>query len=201
MRSVETDLELLGRLRNGEESAFVILVARYNLSLLRVARAYVPNHALAEEAVQETWIGVLRGIKAFEGRSSLQTWIFRILINRSRTIGVHEPRHLGLSDHQPAVDPLRFDAGGAWAKPLASWESDADDRMVAASWSQCLGEALDNLPPRQREVVVLRDVEGLEGGEVCDLLGLTEANQRVLLHRGRSRLRAALEAELHERGR
>ncbi|HEY1827121.1 MAG TPA: sigma-70 family RNA polymerase sigma factor [Acidimicrobiales bacterium] len=198
---METDLELLARLRHGEESAFVSLVARYNPSLLRVARAYVPNHALAEEVVQETWIGVLRGIEGFEGRSSIKTWIFKILINRARTIGLHEPRHLGLSGDQPAVDPLRFDSGGAWAKPLESWESEADDRMVAASWSQCLGEALDDLPARQREVVVLRDVEGLEGGEVCELLGLTEANQRVLLHRGRSRLRSALEAELDVRGR
>jgi RNA polymerase sigma-70 factor (ECF subfamily) len=198
---MEADLELLARLRNGEDSAFVILVARYNQSLLRVARTYVPNQALAEEAVQDTWIGVVRGIKGFEGRSSIKTWIFRILINRARTIGAHEPRHLTLSGDQPAVDPLRFDAGGAWAKPLESWESEADDRIVAASWSQCLSEALDNLPSQQREVVVLRDVEGLAGAEVCNLLGLTEANQRVLLHRGRSRLRSALETEFDVRGR
>jgi RNA polymerase sigma-70 factor (ECF subfamily) len=201
MRCMETDLELLARLRNGEDSAFVILVARYNPSLLRVARTYVPNHALAEEAVQDTWIGVVRGIKNFEGRSSIKTWIFRILINRARTIGVHEPRHLTLSGDQPAVDPLRFDSGGAWAKPLESWESEADDRVVAASWTKCLNEALDDLPSQQREVVVLRDVEGLAGAEVCDLLGLTEANQRVLLHRGRSRLRSALETEFDVRGR
>jgi len=201
MRTMEADLELLTRLRNGDEAAFVTLVSRYNPSLLRVARAYVPSQVLAEEVVQETWIGVLRGIGKFEGRSSIKTWIFRILINRARTAGAGEPRHLPLSSDQAAVDPVRFDSGGAWANPLESWESAADDRLVAASWSKCLGQALDDLPPLQREVVVLRDVEGLAGSEVCDLLGLTEANQRVLLHRGRSRLRSALELEFEERGR
>jgi RNA polymerase sigma-70 factor, ECF subfamily len=201
MRRMETDQELLGRLRSGDEAAFVILVSRHNSSLLGVARSYVPTHALAEEVVQETWIGVLRGVDTFEGRSSIKTWIFRILINRARTVGGREPRHLSLSDGQPSVDPLRFDSSGAWAKPLESWESEADDRVVAATWSHCLTQALDDLPARQREVVVLRDVEGLAGAEVCELLGLTEANQRVLLHRGRSRLRSALETELEERGR
>jgi RNA polymerase sigma-70 factor, ECF subfamily len=198
---METDPELLARLRSGEESAFATMVARYNPSLLRLARTYAPSRTTAEEAVQETWLGVLRGIEAFEGRSSLKTWIFRILINRARTIGAYELRHVVLSVDQPAVDPLRFDSGGAWAKPLESWESEVDDRMVAASWSQRLNEALDDLPPRQREVVVLRDMEGLDAAEVCQLLGLTEVNQRVLLHRGRSRLRSALEAELAVRGR
>jgi RNA polymerase sigma-70 factor (ECF subfamily) len=198
---METDDELLRRLRNGEEAAFVTLVSRHNPSLLRVARAYVPSHALAEEVVQETWVGVLRGVDAFEGRSSIKTWIFRILINRARTIGGREPRHVPLSGDQPSVDPLRFDSSGAWAKPLDSWESEADDRIVAASWSRCLTQALDDLPPRQREVVVLRDVEGLASADVCQLLGLTEANQRVLLHRGRSRLRSVLETELEVRGR
>jgi len=196
-----TDGELLAQLRGGDEAAFVTLVSRYNSSMLRVARTYVPTTALAEDAVQETWIGVLRGLEQFEGRSSVKTWIFRILINRARTVGTREPRHLPLSHDEPAVDPHRFDAGGAWAKPLESWESEADDRMVAASWTRSLGAALDDLPPSQREVVVLRDVEGLSGGEVCDLLGLTEANQRVLLHRGRSKLRTALESDLDARGR
>ncbi len=201
MRNMETDAELLTRLRGGDEAAFVSLVSRYNPSLLRVASTYVPSRALAEDAVQETWIGVLRGLDKFEGRSSVKTWIFRVLVNRARTVGTKEPRHLPLPNDEPAVDPFRFDAGGAWAKPLQSWESEADDRMVAASWSQALGAALDDLPPRQREVIVLRDVEGLSGVEVCDLLGLTEVNQRVLLHRGRSRLRGALESDLEERGR
>jgi RNA polymerase sigma-70 factor (ECF subfamily) len=198
---METDAELLARLRNGDEAAFVSLVSRYNPSLLRVANSYVPSPTLAEDAVQETWIGVLRGLDGFEGRSSVKTWLFRVLINRARTVGTREPRHLPLASDEPAVDPLRFDAGGAWAKPLESWESEVDDRMVAASWTQSLGAALDDLPARQREVVVLRDVEGLSGMEVCDLLGLTESNQRVLLHRGRSRLRSALESDFEARGR
>jgi RNA polymerase sigma-70 factor (ECF subfamily) len=198
---METDAELLARLRNGDEAAFVSLVSRYNPSLLRVARTYVPSPALAEDAVQETWIGVLRGLDNFEGRSSVKTWIFRVLINRARTVGTREPRFLPLPGDEPAVDRRRFDAGGAWAKPLDSWESEADDRMVAASWTQALSAALDGLPPRQREVVLLRDVEGLSGMEVCDLLGLTEINQRVLLHRGRSSLRSALESDLEARGR
>jgi RNA polymerase sigma-70 factor (ECF subfamily) len=201
MRYMETDAELLTKLRSGDEAAFVSLVSRYNPSLLRVARTYVPSPALAEDAVQETWIGVLRGLDTFEGRSSIKTWIFRVLINRARTVGTREPRHHSLPSEEPAVDPFRFDAGGAWAKPLESWESEVDDRMVAASWTHALGAALDDLPPRQREVVVLRDVEGLSGMEVCDLLGLSEINQRVLLHRGRSSLRGALESDLEQRGR
>jgi len=201
MPDMETDAELLTRLRDGDEAAFVSLVSRYNPSLLRVARTYVPSPALAEDAVQEAWIGVIRGLDRFEGRSSFKTWIFRVLINCARTVGTKEPRHLALSSDETAVDPLRFDTGGAWVKPLESWESEADDRMVAASWTHALGAALDDLPPRQREVVVLRDVEGLSGTEVCDLLGLSENNQRVLLHRGRSRLRGALESDLEQRGR
>jgi RNA polymerase sigma-70 factor (ECF subfamily) len=201
MRQMETDAELLTRLRNGDEAAFVSLVSRHNPSLLRLARTYVPSAALAEDAVQETWIGVLRGLDTFEGRSSIKTWIFRVLINRARTVGTREPRDLTLPSDEPAVDPFRFDASGAWAKPLGSWESEVDDRMVAASWTGALGAALDDLPPRQREVVVLRDVEGLSGTEVCDLLGLSEVNQRVLLHRGRSSLRGALESDLEQRGR
>jgi RNA polymerase sigma-70 factor (ECF subfamily) len=201
MRNMETDAELLTKLRSGDEAAFVSLVSRYNPSLLRVANTYVPSPALAEDAVQEAWIGVLRGLDTFEARSSVKTWIFRILINRARTVGTKEPRYLPLPSDEPAVDPFRFDAGGAWAKPLPSWESEADDRMVAASWTQALDSALVDLPPRQREVVLLRDVEGLSGTEVCDLLGLSDSNQRVLLHRGRSTLRGALESNLERRGR
>lgn len=198
---VEPDGELLTRLRAGDGEAFVTLVHRYNASLLRLARTYVPNQAVAEEAVQETWMGVVRGIQQFEGRSAFKTWLFRILINRARSAGVREPRVVPLSDGDPAVDPSRFTAAGAWSEPLRPWESDADDRLVAATWTRTLEEALGNLPPRQREIVVLRDVEGLPSREVCDVLGISEGNQRVLLHRGRSRLRSALETELALRGR
>jgi RNA polymerase sigma-70 factor (ECF subfamily) len=197
---METDADLLHRLRSGDEEAFVTLVARYNSSMVRLARTYVPSEAIAEEVAQETWMGVVRGLDRFEGRSSFKTWLFRILVNRAHTAGAREPRNLPLAEVEPAVDPSRFDAGGAWAQPLESW-TDVDDRLVAATWSECLREALGDLPPRQREVVILRDVEGLPSTDVCEVLGISEGNQRVLLHRGRSRLRAALEAELAVRGR
>ncbi len=197
---METDEELLTRLRAGDEGAFVILVSRYNGSLLRLARSYVPSDAVAEEAVQDTWMGVVRGVDRFEGRSSFKTWLFRILVNRARTAGVREPRNLPLADSELAVDPSRFNGNGAWAQPLEAW-SDTDNRLVAATWTQCLSDALGELPPRQREIVIMRDVEGLPGADVCDVLGVSEGNQRVLLHRGRSRLRSKLEAQLAVRGR
>jgi RNA polymerase sigma-70 factor, ECF subfamily len=198
---METDVELLALLRSGDEGAFVTLVSRYNGSLLRLARTYAPSEAVAEEAVQDTWMGLVRGIERFEGRSSFKTWLFHILMNRARSAGVREHRSLPIEDVELAVDPARFDAAGAWAQPLGGWEADADDRLVAASWSSTLRDALDDLPQRQREVVILRDVEGLTGQDVCKVLGISEGNQRVLLHRGRSRLRSMLEADLAARGR
>jgi RNA polymerase sigma-70 factor, ECF subfamily len=201
LRIVEADDELLGRLRAGDERAFVILVARYNGSLLRLARAYAPSAAVAEEAVQETWLGVVRGVDRFEGRSSFKTWLFRILINRARTAGAHEQRNLPIDDAERAVDAARFNPDGAWARPLESWESDADDRLVADTWSSSLRGALDGLPARQRQIVLLRDVEQMSSEDVCALLAISEVNQRVLLHRGRSRLRSMLEDELTVRGR
>ena len=198
---MESDVELLARLRDGDEAAFVTLVGRYQGSLLRVARTFVPNDAVAEEVVQDTWMGVVRGIDRFEGRSSFKTWLFRILVNRARTSGVREHRSVPLDPTEPAVSPDRFDGNGAWADPVAPWEDDADDRLVAASWSPALRAAVDDLPDRQRDVVVLRDVEGLSSADVCQVLGLSEGNQRVLLHRGRSRLRNVLESELRARGR
>ena len=201
MLAVDPDLDLLARVRAGDESAFVTLVNRYHGTMLRVARSYVPSEAIAEEAVQETWMGVVRGVERFEGRSSFKTWLFRILINRARTAGGKEHRNLPLAAVEPAVDPSRFTSGGAWAEPVEGWETDADNRLVAATWSETLRTALDELPPRQREIVILRDVEGLPSEDVCSVLGVTEGNQRVLLHRGRSRLRSLLENELTVRGR
>ena len=201
MEAGESDESLLARLRDGDESAFLALVTRYNGSLQRVARTYVSNDAVAEEVVQDTWMGVVRGVDRFEGRSSFKTWLFRILVNRARTSGVREHRHDTFDPTGPAVAPERFDAKGAWAEPVVAWESDVDDRLVASSWGPSLRAALDELPERQRDVVLLRDVEGLSSGDVCDVLGVSEGNQRVLLHRGRSRLRAALESELATRGR
>jgi RNA polymerase sigma-70 factor, ECF subfamily len=191
----ETDAELLVRLRAGDELAFVTLVRRHHAAMLRLAACYVPNAAVAEEVVQDTWLGVLRGISGFEGRSSIQTWLFRILVNRARTTGERERRSVAIGDAGPAVDGSRFDATGHWAVPPAHWADDADERVDAAKLAGRLRSAIGELPERQREVVTLRDVEGLSSEEVCSVLDISEGNQRVLLHRGRSRLRQALETE------
>ncbi|MGD0314060.1 MAG: sigma-70 family RNA polymerase sigma factor [Acidimicrobiales bacterium] len=198
---MDPDVELLAGVRAGNEADFVTLVNRYNSSLLRVARGFVPSDAIAEEAVQETWMGVVRGVDRFEGRSSFKTWLFRILINRARSAGGREHRNLPMPVPEPAVDISRFDPSGAWNEPLEAWVADADDRVVAGTWTKVLRSALDELPSRQREIVLLRDVEGMASEDVCQLLGVTEGNQRVLLHRGRSRLRSMLEAEIGVRGR
>jgi len=191
------DLELLSRLRNGDEEAFVMLVARYHESMLRLARSIVSSEAVAEEAVQDTWLGVVRGIERFEGRSSFKTWLFRILVNRARSAGAREQRH-ALVESAHVVDPTRFDTHGQWADPLEQWAQESDDRLEAAIWAPILKSALDEMPQRQRTVIVLRDVEGLSSDEVCAVLGISGGNQRILLHRGRSRLREILESELRK---
>jgi RNA polymerase sigma-70 factor (ECF subfamily) len=193
---VDEDAELLERLRAGEEQAFVLLVARHHASMLRLARSFVSSAAVAEEVVQDTWLGVLRGIDAFSGRSSFRTWLLRILVNRARSTGVREHRSVAVGDVRPAVDSDRFDASGAWMSPPQHWIEDSDDRLLAEGLAEHIQAALGELPQRQREVVMLRDVDGLSGQEVCEVLAITEANQRVLLHRGRSHLRQALETEL-----
>ena len=198
--SMESDSELLVALRAGDERAFVILVNRYQGSLLRVARTFVPSDAVAEEVVQDTWMGVVRGIDRFEGRSSFKTWLFRILVNRARTSGVREHRHLPVDPTEPAVSPDRFDRSGAWAQPIIPWESDVDDRLLAESWGPALHSAVATLPGLQREVVLLRDIEGLPAENVCAVLDISEGNQRVLLHRGRTKLRTVLAGELQSRG-
>lgn len=188
------DAELVTRLRSGDEDAFRFLVDRYHCSLLRLARTMVPTPAVAEEVVQDTWLGLVRGIQAFEGRSSLRTWLFHVLVNRARSTGVYERRPtIGTS---PSVDPSRFGADGDWVDPPAPWPDEVDDRLVATQLAAVIRSRIDELPAMQRQVVTLRDVEGLGAAEVCDLLGLTEGNQRVLLHRGRARLRGMLEHEL-----
>lgn len=192
---VETDAELLGRLRNGDEEAFVLLVGRYQEPMLRLARSMVTSQSVAEEAVQDTWMGVVRGIDRFEGRSSLKTWLFRILINRTRSAGSREHSNTSIESLH-AVDPNRFDSQGQWADPLDRWVERTEDRLDAARWLPVLKTALDELPPRQRQVIILRDVEGVSGVEACDLLGISAGNQRILLHRGRSHLRGILEAQM-----
>jgi len=180
----------------GDQQAFVLLVARHHSAMLRLARSFVSSTAVAEEVVQDTWLGVLRGLDGFAGRSSFKTWLLQILVNRARSTGVREQRSVAIADAGPAVDRSRFDASGAWMSPPQHWIEDSDDRLLAEALAQRIQETLDQLPPRQREVMLLRDVDGLSGDEVCQVLNISEANQRVLLHRGRSRLRQALELEL-----
>src|SRR5271166_2128167 len=175
---MESDRELLLRLRSGDERAFVSLVERYHEPMLHLAASFVPSRAVAEEVVQDTWLALLRGLAGFEGRSSLKTWLFRILVNRARTTGTREQRSVPVADPEPAVDPLRFDGSGGWADPPEHW--------------------IEVLPARQRAVVLLRDVEGMSSEEVCTVLALSEGNQRVLLHRGRSRLRQLFEDEFRK---
>ena len=194
------DAELVARLQAGDEAAFVTLVERYHAPLLRLAQAFVPNRAVAEEVVQEAWLGVVRGIERFEGRSSLKTWLFRIVINRARTAGVRERREPPtLAEREPAVPPDRFNAKGQWTQPPAAWADEADDRIAARQTLRQIAGFLDQIPAAQRQVVLMRDFEGLPPHEVCDALGISEANQRVLLHRGRSRIRSMLEREMGKR--
>ena len=191
---VESDSELVARLRQGDEHAFVMLVGQYQKPLLRLARSMVDNEAVAEEAVQDTWMSVVKGIERFEARSSLKTWLFRILVNRVRSAHAGESRRR--ANRGPSVDPAFFDSPGQWIQPVIAWDDDVDDRLIAASVAPALRTALDRLPSRQRAVVLLRDVEGLSSEEASDVLGVGSGNQRVLLHRGRAGLREMLTAQM-----
>jgi RNA polymerase sigma-70 factor, ECF subfamily len=193
---MESDAELLRKLRVGDEQAFVALVERYNGSMLQIASSFVPSRAVAEEVVQDTWLAVLRGISGFEGRSSLRTWLFSILVNRARSTGTREQRSIPMADAGPVVDASRFGPDGRWASPPEHWVEEAEDRLASGKIAALLRSAMNDLPVRQREVVMLRDVEGMSSEEVCDVLAISEGNQRVLLHRGRSKLRQVLETEL-----
>lgn len=186
----------LARLRAGDEAAFAEIVRAWSPAMLRVARAHVRTHASAEEVVQEAWLGVLRSLPGFEGRATLRTWVFRILVHTARRRGRVEAR---VTVSGPTVDPPRFrDADdeypGHWRDDAAPAEWGPEPAALAAEFREVLARALAGLPERQRAVVELRDVHGLDGDEVCELLHLTPANQRVLLHRGRARLRAVLES-------
>jgi RNA polymerase sigma-70 factor, ECF subfamily len=201
--SVEERL-LVERLLAGDEAAFTALVEQYHGALVRLARVFVPSQAVAEEVVQETWAGVIHGLPKFEGRSSLKTWIFRILTNRAKTRGVREGRSVPFSalgnpdsESEPAVSPDRFQGNGMWATPPRPWDRNTPEKLIMHKQAiERLACALEDLPPNQRAVVTLRDVEGLESPEVCNILEISETNQRVLLHRGRSKLRRVLEEYL-----
>jgi RNA polymerase sigma-70 factor (ECF subfamily) len=202
-RSDRGDAALVAALRAGDERAFAQLVERYHASLVRVARQYVATQEIAEDVAQDAWLGLLRGLDGFEGRSSLRTYLFRIVMNLARTRGVREARtapfsSLGRDDEEgPAVDPERFVqapavGAGHWASPLRPWGSSAEQIALSDEALQTVGDAIARLPERQRRVVTLRDVEGFGADEVSDVLGLSEGNQRVLLHRARTKLRQAL---------
>ena len=205
LTKLANEAELIDRLRSGDEDAFTWLVDNYSPSLKRLALGFVAGEAVAEEVVQETWLAVLTGITRFEGRSSLKTWLFKILTNRAKTRGVREGRTVTFSElesadrDEPAVSPERFlpadhpSFPGHWATPPHSWSAVAEQTIVRRETMDVLRRGLESLPPAQRTVVTLRDVQGLAADEVCAALSLSEANQRVLLHRGRSRLRAILE--------
>jgi RNA polymerase sigma-70 factor, ECF subfamily len=195
---VSDETELVARLRSGDEAAFVALVERFHAPMLRLARSYVPSDAVAEEVVQDAWLGVVRGIDRFEGRSSLKTWLFHIVANRARSTGVRERRTVPVAIEDDAALPGEaFTAGGAWASPPTPWTTEVENRLVAAQAVERIAACLGQLPESQRRVVTLRDVEGLSAEEVCSALGITAANQRVLLHRGRARIRSML-ADLAE---
>jgi RNA polymerase sigma-70 factor (ECF subfamily) len=188
-------VEPVEALRAGDEATFERLVREYSPAMLRVAQLYVGSRAAAEEVVQDTWIGVLNGIGRFEGRSSLKTWIFRILTNIAKTRGQREGRSvpfsaLGSGDDQ-AVDPDRFAQDGQWASPPRSFGP--EERLLGRETLDVVERAIAALPPSQAIVITMRDVEGFGAEETRNVLGISETNQRVLLHRARAKVRQALE--------
>ncbi len=194
----------MAALRSRDEEAFRLLVEGWTPVMTRVARSHVSTDASAEEVVQETWLGVLRGIDDFEGRSTLRTWVFRILTNIAKTRGVREQRAVPMSSlgDEPTVDPDRFrgpedEYPGGWKAFPVAWPS-PEEAAVSADTSTRVSRMIAGLPERQRLVIGLRDVHGFSSPEVCDLLGLTPANQRVLLHRARAAVRAGLEVQYAE---
>jgi RNA polymerase sigma-70 factor (ECF subfamily) len=199
---------LVEALRARDEAAFAELIERYHSSLVRLAMSFVSSRAVAEEVAQEAWVGVLKGIDRFEGRSSLRTWIYRILTNTAKTRAQREARSIpfaslgGGGEDEPSVDPDRFlpaddvHWAGHWASYPRRWDDLPEARLLGGETQDVIRRAIDKLPYNQGEVIRLRDVEGFSSAEVCDLLSLSEANQRVLLHRARTKVRAALESYL-----
>lgn len=207
------DARLIAALRRGDEDAFAALVREHHAALLRYAGVFVKDRAVAEEVVQETWLGVIRGIGSFQGRSSVKTWIFTILANRARTRGEREARSVPFSallsreleEDEAAVEADRFlphDHArwpGHWSVGPQPWNA-PEERLIGAETRAVVERAIAGLPPVQREVITLRDVVGMDAQEVCRMMGLTDGNQRVLLHRARSRVRRALDGYLSAGG-
>jgi RNA polymerase sigma-70 factor (ECF subfamily) len=193
----------VSRLLARDPAAFASLVRAHHESLIRLALVYVGNRAVAEEVAQDTWARVLASLPQFEGRSTLQTWMFRICTNAALTRAAKEARSSPFStfqdDDEPEVEPQRFEPSGEWADPPHAWRADTPEKILErAEAIECIEQTLDLLSPAQRAVVLLRDVEGLDAEEACDVLRVSESNQRVLLHRGRSKIRRALEKLLGE---
>jgi RNA polymerase sigma-70 factor (ECF subfamily) len=200
------DEALVAALRRGDEDAFAQLVTSLHAAMLRVARMYVGNNGVAEDVIQQTWLGVLQGLDRFEGRSALRTWIFRILVNIAKTRGKNESRSVPfsalaeaeLADDDPALpgecflldeqDPTR----GHWISAPRDWSTLPEDRLLSAEARAVIAQAIAMLPPAQRTVITLRDVDGCSAEEVCEALAISAGNQRVLLHRARAKVRTAL---------
>ncbi len=208
----ESEQHFIEMLRNGDEHAFTLLIERHHRAMLRLAMIYIPKQTIAEEVIQETWMGVLQGLSRFEGRSSLKTWIFHILTNRAKTVALREGRSIpfsSLSDtdtdiNEPAVDPDRFFPPGAqkpgtWISLPENWDELPEQRLLSQETYSHIELAIQTLPPNQQAVITLHDVEGWTPEEICGVLDVSETNQRVLLHRARSKVRRALEQYLNEK--
>ena len=208
-----SETDLLAALRAGDEDSFTTLVEKYHTSLVRLATVYTNDRKVAEEVAQETWLGVFQGLNRFEGRSSLKTWIYTILINRAKTRGQRESRSLPFSalgeidsdSDDPTVEADRFISanhpGGFaahWAQRPRNWEELPETQLLSKESQQHIRAAIETLPPVQRQVITLRDVDGFKAEEVCNILEISETNQRVLLHRARSKVRHALEQYFDE---
>jgi RNA polymerase sigma-70 factor (ECF subfamily) len=203
LREISEDRALVARLRAGDERAFEALISGHYSTMLAVARRYVSTRAVADEVVQETWLGVLQGLDRFEGRSSLKTWIFAILVNRAKTRGVRERRTVPFTSlagdrAEPAVDADRFQSAsepfpGHWRRYPPRWGQSPDVVAEDRDTVRAALRAIAELPPVQQAVIRMRDLQGLDSDEVCAILEVSPANQRVLLHRARSRVRTALE--------
>ncbi len=199
-RASSDDLATVQQLLAGDEATFTAVVERLHPSLIRFALLFVASREVAEEVVQDTWVAVLNGLSSFQGRSALKSWIFSIAANRAKTRAIRERRTITFSelsapgDDEPAVDPDRFSSGGAWSAPPGRWDRDTPEKLLLRQEALAVvAAAIAELPPSQQAVVTLRDVEGLDAAEVCNVLEISDTNQRVLLHRGRSKVRSALE--------
>ena len=204
LRTAAEEQTLLERLRAGDERAFETLVERHYSTMLAVARHYVSSRAVAEEVVQEAWLGVLNGLDRFEGRSSLRTWILRILVNTAKTRGARDARTVPFASlapvgEEPAVDPERFRGPddpfpGHWRAYPGNWQRLPEETLAERETLDVVLATIHQLPPPQRLVIAMRDIQGCDAAEVCEALDVSEGNQRVLLHRARNKVRRALES-------